>query len=196
MQRKKISGYANTRQHLNGSTVSPTGASHTHLHINPKEKKERKSRLPFSASTLSTTASRLSCNVRLSSHVRSSSLAPLVQRELRRHVLSCTPQRARREPHTSTTPSKLSLTPHPQSSALSLHTPSVPRLSPSAFSYSHVRFLARATLSTSSLRAPRPLLGAFPLSANRGRTRCPSPGLSSLWNQADQGDADDGLLPP
>ena len=62
MQKGKYPDLRDTRQHLNDSTVSPTGASHKHLHINPNEKKTGKeSRLPCSASTLSSTASRLSC---------------------------------------------------------------------------------------------------------------------------------------
>ena len=42
MQYKNITDYVDTRQHLNDPNVSPTGASHKHLHINPNEKKERK----------------------------------------------------------------------------------------------------------------------------------------------------------
>ena len=42
MQYKNITDYADTRQHLNDPIVSPTGASHKQLHINPNKKKERK----------------------------------------------------------------------------------------------------------------------------------------------------------
>ena len=42
-QQKNIPGYTNTRQHLNWSNISPTGASHSHLHITQiKEKGKEK----------------------------------------------------------------------------------------------------------------------------------------------------------
>ena len=171
MQYKNIPGYADTRQHLNNSTISPTGAFPQAFAHKPKGKERKK--VATSLQRVDPQYDRLAPLVQralLGPRAFLEPLVPLVQRELRRHVLSCTPPRARREPHTLTTPSKLSLSLHtPQPSALrfhtpsvlqlSLYTPSVPRLSPSAFcSYSHVRFFARATRSTSPLRAPRPLL--------------------------------------
>jgi len=85
---KNIRINANTRQHLNDSTISPTGASHKHLHINPNEKNTGKeSRLPCSASTHSSTASRLSClsclaSTCLSCNVRFSTRVSLKPRPL------------------------------------------------------------------------------------------------------------------
>ena len=42
MQRKNIPGYANTWQHLNGSTVSPTGAFPQAFAHKPKGKERKK----------------------------------------------------------------------------------------------------------------------------------------------------------
>ena len=54
MQERIITEYADTRQHLHNSTYPPTGASHSHLHINKiKEKgKEKGVATSLFASTL------------------------------------------------------------------------------------------------------------------------------------------------
>ena len=62
--------YANTRQHLYCSIVSPTGASHKHLHINPNRKKQKERSRDFPLARRPTVplpcASRATCAPRVS----------------------------------------------------------------------------------------------------------------------------------
>ena len=190
MQYKNISGYANTRQHLNDSTLSPTGAFPQAFAHKPKSKRNtgKESRLPCSASTLSSTALRLSClsclaSTCLSCHVRSSTRVPLKPRPLlkpralRRHISQHTLRLHTLAVERFSTTRALT--------ALSL-SHSLPPSQSTLDQYSDSLLFRRAPLSTSSLMCASPSSGRVrSVSANRERTRCPSPGLPSLRNQAD-----------
>ena len=194
MQRKK---YPELREHtatlILFYCIPRQVPSHKHSHKNPNEKRKKESR-DFPLARRPTV--RLPC---ASSHVRSSCLTPLVPRTSRARALL--------EPHAFLT------------HVFSAHTPDSPHVRAFRQAASQARPLSRAshplftslhsqsTLSltphpqnSDSLRAlwlsafsPRPLLGAFSVSANRERTRCPVPGRSALRNQAEEEDA---LLPP
>ena len=140
----------------------PTGVFPQHLHINPKEKKERKSRLPFSASTLCTTASRASRATCAFPHERP---AARLLRTAPRTLLSRAPSL-------------------PQSSLTHKH----PALCPDLFfvrtELSHT-CASRARAPHSRLQPSRPaLFGARRIcSPPIGRGHAALPRLSSPWNR-------------
>jgi len=79
--KRNTTGLRDTRQHLDDCTLTPTGASHKHLHINPIKKREKErsrnfpcARRPTARSPRASRASRLSC---LSSTCASQQRAPL-----------------------------------------------------------------------------------------------------------------------
>jgi len=212
--------YANTRQHLYCSIVSPDRRLPTSIcTINPNKKKKYRKGVATSLERVDPQRDRFS----RVPPAWGTELVPTrarVDRSRRSGLRPSSPQhatpprpgspRASQAPHR--TPSLLrelaenhtlrQLRPN----SLGLHT-----LRTQTLSFSTSAFLTRP-----SWTAPRPLLtcglfGKQPLkhtstqhcaplssgrvrsvSANRERTRCPSPGLSSLWKQADQEDA---LLP-
>ena len=177
---KNIRINANTWQHLNDSTISPTGASHKHLHINPNEKKrEKESRLPCCAS--------ISQHDRLAplvprKHVRLSCLAPLVHVRFPTRLLPRAPRQHVFSAHSQTPHFSLrALSPHERPSARPL--PRAPRpllselcLSSNSLSCGLLKLSTHERPSARPLRtAPRSLLGALHPSPPIGRTCHPSP---------------------
>ena len=165
MQRKKIPGYANTRQHLNNSKYPPQAPSHSHLHITQIKEKERSRDVP---------------GARRPQHdAPSSGLAPLEYVCLDNVHLSytCTSRNSPSTPHTlvlclSATLISCGLPRHSDSHVRFPHTPSV--LSRALFSHSDPQHVCSGPrpalffrspppeLSLAHLRnVPRPLLGAL-----------------------------------
>ena len=140
---RNISGYSNTRQHLNNSKYPPTGTFPQSFTHNPNKRKRKESRLPWSASTTARPLrARASClsspcvSYTCTSHTRA---PPVTLRVLHSHSCSASQQLWSRAgfPDTATA-----------TCALSTHTHSLS----SAFFYTQ-------RLSPRPLRtAPRPLL--------------------------------------
>ena len=188
---KNISGYANTRQHLDDSIMIPTGASHKHLHINPNEKKTGKG----VATSLLRVDPQHDCSelVPRASRARTSrQRAPLDQRALLDHVhrsTTCTSRPTCASQHVCSAPfSRLhSLL---STSAFQNVRPHA-RLSRTLTCASCARAPHQHVLSQGSLSPLRPSAFHSPpssghaptVSANRERTRHPSP-LPFLTSEA------------